>query len=61
MLKIERNACILYADYSSWDMVDGYFSGYPLSIEHNSYDTLEEAMQVCAENFDCGGVSRVSI
>merc|ERR1719454_215297 len=56
----ENNVCQLNEDYASWPQVAGYFSGYPLSIEHNSYDTKDEALNVCAKHFDCGGVSQTN-
>ena len=31
----DENACISLDDFHYWPKVTGYFSGYPLSIEHN--------------------------
>ena len=31
----DLNKCIALDDFGYWRKVTGYFSGYPLSIEHN--------------------------
>jgi len=54
----EKNSCLRNQDFSNWKQVNGYFSGYPLSIEHNRFDDKEEALNMCAKHFDCGGVSQ---
>jgi len=54
----EQNACLRNKDFSNWKKVNGYFSGYPLSIEHNRYDNKDEALDMCAKHADCGGVSQ---
>jgi len=57
----EKNACLRNKDFSNWKKVNGYFSGYPLSIEHNRYDNKDEALDMCAKHEDCGGISQIGM
>merc|ERR1711990_36262 len=56
----EQRLCLQNEDLSNWERVRGTFSGYPFSIEHNSYATKESALETCAKHEDCGGVTKIN-
>jgi len=55
----DLNKCIALDDFGYWRKVTGYFSGYPLSIEHNRFEKKKDAMTMCAKHNDCGGVTKL--
>lgn len=41
-----------------WEVVDGWFAEYPISIGMNRFASKHQAFDVCVKAEDCGGISK---